>query len=929
MIRKAYLPASGMMAILSLALIFNACSQQQPEAQQHSAAMYKEQFKDTKRIKKRDEKGIKYASRWMQEMRINQVTGVVDVNDVYRARQQALQMRGANGASKQGLLNLEWESLGPDNVGGRTRGFMIDRNNTQRLLTGGVTGGLFVSNDGGLNWTEHPDNASFLSTSISSIVQAQNGDIYVGTGETFVFTQQNNFGHIGGGVYKSVDNGATFQLLPSTQPAPNNVNDDWAYVSELEVDPFSANRVYAATNGGLKYTTDGGVTWLPAAGIAPADANGESRDVKVNSNGVVFAEINRKYYRSDNGIDYTLIGGGTSGFPTTNVKRTEFAVSPQDASYVYAAICNNADGLRGIYRSIDAGLTWKAYSQENSTVFNPLGSQGEYDLAFGINPTNKDEVVIGGQLELWKGGLDVGWNLIAYWAPESPTNPYYVHADMHAIQFDPTNSDIMYVCSDGGISKSLNANNQFPTFTPRNKNYVTTQFYHMAASPSGEVIAGAQDNGTVYINYKGNTVFTGLDVNGGDGGYCAISSLNPDILFSESQFGNLERSLNRGTSFGGVWDAFATALGAGTEGFSQFISPYDLWEEQTQVVDSIIFNLTTLENDTFFSIKNKGYLVFGAGGRILFTPDALESGGIYWYTATLSGTVSAVSPAPNGDFYVGTTGGNLYLVSGLKSANYNRSNNTVTGVNLRLLRGSNTWTGTSSRYITSIGVDPRNSAHVVVTFGGYGNQTNVFESQDAVANTPVFTSIQGDLPNMPVYGAVIDQYNPTNIILGTDFGLWSTIGGGTWSQELNGLYNTPIYSVIQRNLYNEDCAVIYAATYGRGMFRSTTLTSLNNSSCNLAAGIIENKPVTLNKVNLYPNPVSDQLYLDMYLAKSGKVTVRIIDLLGREVLKQGYGNQSAGNIKLTTNVNALQTGVYVVAIETALGIDTRQIVVSK
>jgi hypothetical protein len=183
---------------------------------------------------------------------------------------------------------------------------------------------------------------------------------------------------------------------------------------------------------------------------------------------------------------------------------------------------------------------------------------------------------------------------------------------------------------------------------------------------------------------------------------------------------------------------------------------------------------------------------------------------------------------------------------------------------------------------------------------------------------------------MPVYGAIIDRYNPDIIVAGTDFGLWSSSdGGNTWFQELAGMYNTPIYSVEQQPLYNEDCYVIYVASYGRGMFRSTTLTSQNNPSCKLTSGIIENKPVTLNRVNLYPNPVSDQLYLDLDLAKSGNVTIRVIDLLGRQMLKNDLGNQNLGKVKHIANVSQLPTGTYIVTIETALGMDTRPIVITR
>lgn len=928
MTNSSVLTASGILAMISFSVLFQSCSQQQ-DSPKITAQYYKEQYKHLREGEEHEEHGIKEITKWLSEMRVNPATGTIDINDIYRARTQAMQMR-SNNANKQSGLNLEWENLGPDNVGGRTRAMMIDRTNPQHLIVGSVTGGLFVSTDGALNWTEHPENSKFLSTSISSIVQAANGDIYVGTGEIFVYTQPNTDGHVGGGVYKSTDGGNTFNLLPATQPIANSTSNTWAYVSKLAADPYDGNKIYAATNGGLYYTLDGGDNWNAVQGIGSADNNRPSRDVKISTEGLVVAEINKKFYRSTNGVDFQL-GSGVNGFPATNVRRIEFAISPQDPKYVYAAIANSSDGLRGIYRSIDGGVNWTPYSQENSSVFNPLGQQGEYNIAFAINPNNKNEVIIGGQLECWKGGLDVGWDMVAYWIPETATNPYYIHADMHFAVYDPSNPDVLYVCSDGGVSKSTNASQQFPTFTPRNKDYITTQFYDMAASRSGEVMAGAQDNGTVYIDYNGNTIRTGLDVRGGDGGYCAISQLDPEIIFSEIQYGALSRSLNRGGSFGSMWDDYARGLGAGEPGFCQFIAPYDLWEEKLITVDSIVIDTLTSLPDTFTTIKNIGYMVFGANGRIMITPDALDKGGVYWYSRTVSGAVSAVTPTPSGNFYIGTSSGNLYHVTGIRTATYNRQNNTVTGITVTQIRNSTQWPNTTNaRYISSIGVDPQNEAHIVVSFGGYGLNNNLFVSEDALAGTPIFTSAQGDLPKMPIYAAIIDKYNPDNLIVGTDFGLWSsTDEGATWTQELNGIYNTPVYGLHQQPLYNEDCYVLYVATYGRGMFRSTTLTSLNNSGCNLVSSVAEVKPTAVASMNIYPNPAISDVRIDFELAQSGNVLLRVFDMSGRAMLTKNYGSKSNGKVSLQANVSSLSAGTYIAAIQTPDGLVTRRLVVAK
>ena len=67
--------------------------------------------------------------------------------------------------------------------------------------------------------------------------------------------------------------------------------------------------------------------------------------------------------------------------------------------------------------------------------------------------------------------------------------------------------------------------------------------------------------------------------------------------------------------------------------------------------------------------------------------------------------------------------------------------------------------------ITDIAIDPNDKNHIVVTVGGYGSFDHVYKSTNAMSDNPTFTSIQGNLPDMPVYSAVIDVNNSNNIII--------------------------------------------------------------------------------------------------------------------------------------------------------------------
>ncbi|RMG94898.1 MAG: exo-alpha-sialidase, partial [Chloroflexi bacterium] len=258
-------------------------------------------------------RGIYAAMEYLHQIRANSQTGELDLADVYRARQQMMEQRIRQQSMKSSAaLQLEWEELGPDNVGGRTRAILVDRNNPSRVYAGGVSGGLFCSDNGGLSWKLHPDNVNFGHLGISCMAQASNGDIYFGTGEYFAYGDghTNSMAFIGEGIYKSTDGGQTFQHLPSTTPSVSNSRSaEWAFVNELAIHPMDDNYVYAATNRGLRISNDAGATWnvIPNLDVG---TNNNCSEVVVGGNGVIYASINNQYYRSEDfGLNFTRMMG--------------------------------------------------------------------------------------------------------------------------------------------------------------------------------------------------------------------------------------------------------------------------------------------------------------------------------------------------------------------------------------------------------------------------------------------------------------------------------------------------------------------------------------------------------------------------------------------------------------------------------------------
>src|SRR6185295_14325890 len=115
---------------------------------------------------------------WWNNVRGNEETGVFDPQDFYNAMEQANAM-----SDTRDVPDIQWEENGPDNVGGRTRAVLWDKNNPGVVFAGGVSGGLWKSSNNGDSWTRI--QGDFSVNTVSCIAQASNGDIYFGTGEAF------------------------------------------------------------------------------------------------------------------------------------------------------------------------------------------------------------------------------------------------------------------------------------------------------------------------------------------------------------------------------------------------------------------------------------------------------------------------------------------------------------------------------------------------------------------------------------------------------------------------------------------------------------------------------------------------------------------------------------------------------------------------
>ncbi len=887
--------------------------------------------------------------------------------DYFRKAWQTAEQLQKSG-NRAGALNLNWEELGPDNVGGRTRAILIDKrdpsNNT--IYAGAVGGGMWKSTDGGSTWAPLADWKHWLAVSCIAQGPGPNYPIYVGTGEGLAqpFGTSFNSGTIGNGIYRLDANDVPVLITPDAFDGTTvDPNDDWALVNRIAVNPTDGTQILAATQGGLYYTSDGGVNW--ALATLPAGTGGSAADVKWSNDGTnVFASVgaNKIIVRSLNGgLSWTRVSSTNNpGFPATQ-GRIELAIAPSNSAIVYAAIATTSGATYAVYRSGDNGDTWTNIGSKGP-LFDPFGSnnQGWYDNVIAVSPADPNKVYMGG-VDFYTWSDQGGWKLADAGLGSSAVDPNYIHPDKHCITICESDPNLMYIGCDGGVYKSTSAVSKFPfpEFSVKNRGYNVTQMYSVAAAITGEVMGGAQDNGTSYINFLGNTPKAAKMVIGGDGIYAEISHIDPRIFFGGIYFGQVLRSGNYGSSFDGFYDikidpqghTQPSRCGGQKDQNAPFITPFYLTETRNaaNAISTALFtadrdytynetvnvpsntakypistplstilsgpNDTLRKGDTFSvadPIRSRVLVTSNCGPWI--TSDALNLSIIpRWYRLvnTMSGTAYSYAATRDGDnLYVGTSGGRVYKFPNLNA----RCDTTTYPVGPNAIGFLYTQPGqyvntvvASGRSIEGVAVDPTNADHAVAVVAGFSsvNQPHVYETTNGGVS---WTPLTNGLPNMPVYDVVVHDAN--TIVIGSELGIWSW-DGSTWHEENNGLPRVPVFRLIEKELYQEPCQVMYIGTHGRGLWRSTSLTA---QGCSIAAGVEETvKENAITDLSIFPNPVSDHSKISLKLDKSADVTFRVFDITGKLYKEVTQRNAAAGTNLFDLDASGLSNGTYVLA----------------
>ena len=721
-----------------------------------------------------------------------------------------------------------WTPLGPGNIGGRTRVLAIDPARPDVMYAGGVSGGVWKTEDGGASWRPVGDSLANLAINAMAMSPTDARVLYVGTGEGYYREEVRYTGLPlrGGGIFLSTDGAATWTQLASTLTA------DFHFVNDLVVSRGDDRVVYAATRTGVWRSADRGQTW---ASILPVTVKGGCLDLAIRtdrSEDVLFASCGTfeqaTVYRS---LDARGAAPFVPVLSDPGMGRTTIAIAPSDQNVVYALAASNdpgpagvnEQGLHGLFRTNQGGApgSWEARvtRDHESKLYrviltNPVAAfyrdcgfaasdayttMGWYVNSLVVDPTDPDTIFAAGVDWFRSGNGGYTWGLASQWWDDA--SPSYAHADQHGLVFHPgyngSTNQTAFALTDGGVYRTDNARGGLSTdvCTPRsigvawtslNHGYGVTQFYHGAVSPDGTLaIGGTQDNGTIL----GGETF-GFDgwfrILGGDGGYVAIDPSNPAIVYAESQWLNVRKSVNGGVTFSNAGNGLPA-----------------------RNADSIHGSQAEFLFITPFVIDPGRPRTLWTGGRHVFRTD---DGAGMWRRSSArlldDGLVSAIAVAPSDSQRVaaGATDGRIYFTDGAD----------ITGATTE-------WEVARPRegWVTWVAYDPTDPDVMYATYGGFGG-SHVYRSANG---GDTWLAIDGAgaaaVPDVPVHAVVVDPAHPDRIYLGTDVGvLVSTDGGTTWAAENTGFGAIVTESLALVTRPGGERQLV-AFTHGRGAWRVT------------------------------------------------------------------------------------------------------------
>jgi len=629
---------------------------------------------------------------------------------------------------------------GPDNAG-RMCALAVDSTDSRIVYAGAASGGIWKSEDFCKTWKPIADFQPSLSYGCLAIDPFDHNTIYAGMGEP-----NNSLDSFhGAGLLRSTDAGRTWQLLATDVFIGQNF-------SRIVPNPRRPGWLYAATSRGVLRSTDGGGTWVDLL-------HGDATDLLVDPSSpeTVIAALGRPFGDPVNGLYRSDDAGQTwkrltddLPFAGWQLGRLQFSQCVDYPQVIYAAMWGFTGELLGFMKTTDFGRSWIRLPNAPNYAG---GTQWYYNVV-AVAPDNPNAVFVSGATtyRTLDGGETWDDNTRSYAGGN-------VHPDHHSLTFDPSHPRTLYLCTDGGIFRTTDLGDHWESVS---HGLGTVQFQFVDVHPTDPKIAwgGTQDNGT--NKFRGLPEWTNTFA--GDGGVTRVSTKDPNVVYTEY----VDLAMLKSTDGGENWE-WGVTNGIDLSEGALFYAP---------------FNLDPNDPDTLVAGTRRVYRSTDAAG--------------HWQAISplLGVRVSAITVAPrlSSVIYAGTSDGRAWVTPDTGKSWYEITQGLVPA------------------YVGDICVDPENARHVYLGQSTW-NHDSLWRSTDAGGH---WTDISDNLPPVPVHGLVLNPRDPRTLYVATEVGVFvSTQAGGRWQRLGRGLPNAPVYSIVA----NAKTGYLTVGTHGRGAWR--------------------------------------------------------------------------------------------------------------
>ncbi len=774
------------------------------------------------------------------------------------------------------MSSANWTSKGPSTSAGNGQGLgrinclAFHPTEANTFWIGAPAGGLWKTTDGGTTWSTRTDSLPVLGVSDIAIDPTNADIMYIATGD-------GDMGSLKGMIARSDGDTKSIGVLKSTNGGTtwNTTGLSWNVTSaklmrRLLMSPTNSKIILAAATDGIWRTSDGGETWTNVQAGYFMDLECKPGDASImyaSSYGA--SEI---YRSTDSGETWSSV------VTLPGIIRVDLAVSAASPDLVDAICVNSSSGLAGLWTSKNSGASFTQYlvGTESNNMLNIKGDasgadgQGNYDLAYVINPDNEKDIWIGG-VNVWSsqnGGSD--WRLTSVWADSAdalsaagvghPDTIPVVHADCHWLAFHPLQRGTLFACNDGGIHKTTDAGASWTDIT---NGLEISQIYRIgvAQTVAANVVCGLQDNATKELE---NNVWS--ERTGGDGMECLIDYSNNSILYSSAQNGTIFRTDKANDSEFVISVNIPGGQKEGTSPAGEWVTPFVIHPTNPKVL-------------------------FAGYNKVYKTTDQGDS----W---------SAISPVVSSDLlrYIAVAPSNPNTI-------YVATHDTIA----RTTDGGETWSYVSewdpevNGVVSYLAVDPTNPQRMFVTFSGYAAGKKVFMSPDGGTT---WANYSGTLPNVPANCIVYQKGSNEGLYIGTDVGVFYRDGTmSDWVPYQDGL-PVVVVTELEISYFNNK---LWAATFGRGLWSA----DLYSSTVGVESQNID------DDVYVFPNPNTG--LFTVQVPEGVLYDIVVFNVLGEPVYEERDVNISQRTIELRDATS----GLYLVRLSIANTTITKNVVVNE